>query len=382
VSTPLKTTHVLWLSERENVPAFAGAETHLLTLLPALVRAGVDVELLAIILNEGPQIREKLAWLSGQQVRVTPLHIRITHRHKRRDPRLLYYFFHLTRLLRQRRDRIVHTHLDWIYTPLAAAIARQPAVVTSIHLDDPQWLTPRWRLWLRLMDPIVSRYICITDRVASHFTMAVPRAASRVRRIYYGVAPPPPQRTRSVLRDELGLNADDFVIGFVGRLAAQKNLGRLMAAAAKRRNVTFALIGDGPDRAALMDAARSLHNVRFLGYRADAPDHMPAFDALCLPSTYEGLGLVLVEAMVRGVLTLGSDAGAIPEILGRGRYGVLFDHTRDGALEEAIDWIRENPDASRQLAEKGRQYALETFTMDAMVDQTIRIYQDVQAVAA
>ena len=63
---------------------------------------------------------------------------------------------------------------------------------------------------------------------------------------------------------------------------------------------------------------------------------MPGFDVLCLPSRWEGLGLVLVEAMLRGVPVVGSRAGAIPEALGHGAYGVLFEPGDEDGLVAAI----------------------------------------------
>jgi glycosyltransferase involved in cell wall biosynthesis len=250
----------------------------------------------------------------------------------------------------------------------------------SVHVDDPLWERPRWQWWLRRVDPVIARYICISSRVAEHLAAIVPAAAPRIRRIYYGIELPPTEPDRGEARRRLGLADDAFVAGFVGRLAPQKNLEAITGAAAERPDMQFVLIGDGGERERMDRAAARLPNLRVLGHRPDAAACMHAFDVLCLPSHFEGLGLVLLEAMSRGVLALGSDAGAIPEILDGGRAGVVFDRRNPTGFVAALDWIREHRADAAALALAGRKRVHDTFTTAAMTDATLSVYQEVRAI--
>lgn len=122
-------------------------------------------------------------------------------------------------------------------------------------------------------------------------------------------------RARVQLRAELGLNDGQFVIGHVGRFTAQKNhrfLIDVFSQVAKRRDdAVLLLVGSGNDLElikSLVSERRLLDRVKFLGQRADVNRLYSAFDAFVLPSLYEGLGIVGVEAQIAGLPCLFSDA--------------------------------------------------------------------------
>jgi glycosyltransferase involved in cell wall biosynthesis len=120
---------------------------------------------------------------------------------------------------------------------------------------------------------------------------------------------------RDAARREFGFEPSDFVIGHVGRFEPQKNhefLLRIHAEALKLRpEARLLLIGKGPLEAAVLATATRLGTVdriRFAGARADIARLMVgAMDVFVLPSLYEGLGLVALEAQAAGLLTLVSD---------------------------------------------------------------------------
>jgi glycosyltransferase involved in cell wall biosynthesis len=102
---------------------------------------------------------------------------------------------------------------------------------------------------------------------------------------------------------------------------------------------------------------------------------MPAFDLLCLPSQHEGLGLVLVEAMLRQVPVAGSRAGAIPEILGNGEYGLLFEAGDPGALAATLEAAADDNRGLAERAERALAHARETFSVETMTRRTLAVYR-------
>lgn len=120
-------------------------------------------------------------------------------------------------------------------------------------------------------------------------------------------------KVREAVRKELGIE-DKFVIGHIGRFVYQKNHGFLIdifnEAYKQNNNAVLLLIGEG----ALLDEIKAkvhklgLDNVvYFLGVRQDAYRFYQAFDVFLLPSRYEGLGIVAIEAQVSGLPTIVSN---------------------------------------------------------------------------
>lgn len=120
--------------------------------------------------------------------------------------------------------------------------------------------------------------------------------------------------TRKQTRRELGISDDTFLIGHVGRFMPQKNQSFLVDVLAgllpKRPDVMLAFVGDGPDRTAVQQHVEELgiaDHVLFLGQRSDVNRLYQAFDVFCLPSLYEGLCVVGIEAQRAGLPCLFSD---------------------------------------------------------------------------
>lgn len=127
-------------------------------------------------------------------------------------------------------------------------------------------------------------------------------------------APPPPAiaRTAAQVRTELGVPTGTHLVVSVGRLAVQKNLGLLLEAVTRLRDlaVLVAVAGDGPERTSLEEqiAADGLP-VRLLGRRSDVPDLLAAADVVVSSADWEGQPVWLQEALLVGAPLVVTDAG-------------------------------------------------------------------------
>lgn len=120
--------------------------------------------------------------------------------------------------------------------------------------------------------------------------------------------------TREKYRSELGLKGHELLVGQVGRLCFQKNQRLSLEVFARvlkdYPDAVFILVGEGDNLSMLRQYAERLgitENVRFIGVRDDVWAWYSAFDALLFPSTYEGLGMVAIEAQSEGLPVLASD---------------------------------------------------------------------------
>ena len=154
---------------------------------------------------------------------------------------------------------------------------------------------------------------------------------------------------RLCLREQLGIPSDAFVVGNVGRLTFQKNQAFLVDEFARMKGAgdsRLLLVGEGPDMEMLAEKSRALgvaDRVHMLGRRQDVDRLYSAMDAFCLPSNYEGLGIVAIEAQVSGVPTLVSTE--VPE------EAVLSNVVRvlplsDGVWSNELDRLRASRDAA------------------------------------
>jgi glycosyltransferase involved in cell wall biosynthesis len=296
----------------------------------------------------------------------------------------------LRRLLRDWRPDVLHTHLlkaDAVGASAARAGGVR-ALVASKHNDERALLRLPVSLVHGLLSRRVARTICLSDHVARFVEQhgRVPRA--RIRRIYYGVDSDvlQPRRPRAAVRAELGLAPDAPVLVCVGRLAPQKDHPTLLAALALLpRDVVLLIVGGDPfgdGEARLKARAAELgvsDRVRFLGIRHDVPDLLGASDLFVLPSLWEGLGLVFLEAMAVSLPTVATNVSAIPEVVPDGVGGWLVPPGRPDELARAIATALADPAERARRGAAGRALLLQRFTLPRMIDEVLAVYAEAQA---
>jgi glycosyltransferase involved in cell wall biosynthesis len=282
-------------------------------------------------------------------------------------------FVRLVSTLRALRPALFHVSCSDQGSGLAALaggrLVRCP-VVATLHLVSPG--RTRWRervsIWaLARADAVIA----VSESVAEYLrSRGVPSTV-----VLNGVDPAPP---RDDPRADLGLDPDAFVVGGIGRLDAQKGWDVLCRAAALVRQripgARFVVIGRGPEEGRLAGMPEC-GQVDFIGYRDDAPSYLPAFDALVVPSRFEGFGRVAAESMLAGVPVVASGIGGLPEVVGD--CGVLVPPECPEELAEALVRVAEDRERYAELAERGHRRAIERFGVEQMVDDTARVYESV-----
>ena len=186
-------------------------------------------------------------------------------------------------------------------------------------------------------------------------------------------------RDRASLRGELGLS-DKVVIGFVGRLEAQKAPHRLIEASLKLLpklpQAHLLMIGDGPERGrleAMMRAAGLEKRATWLG-AIDAVQYMPAMDVLAMPSVYEGFAYVLLEALHVGLPIVATPVGGTAESVLPGKTGIIIPHHPVEPLVAALRQLVLDEELRLRMAQAARERA-GSFSVARMVDGLEGLYQ-------
>lgn len=371
----MKITHILYLSEAEGQNSLSGAENHLWVLLPALANEGHEVELIALLWRGRifTQVKQSLNELANKGVKVTIIE-RDSHRgFFRENISKILAWSKLWNCLHKRRNNIIHLHLEFMYAPYLAWLGGCRQIVYTLHNDEPHFNQLIWRIRLRVLNHIVSHYIAITNQVRNHYHKVSGVKLDQITTVYYGIDP---LNTPPYSRKDFNIAEDAFVVGFVGRLTEQKNLRVLLEALKQHSSIVGVIVGNGPQKDELVQFSKvnEFRNVHFLGVITSADRVMPIFNIFCLPSLWEGLGLVLIEAMLRKVPIMGSRRGAIPEILNDGQHGILFEPTVDG-LCQAIDYAFKNRTSIQAQVNDVYAYASKKFTIKSMVQGTLDVYK-------
>jgi sugar transferase (PEP-CTERM/EpsH1 system associated) len=169
-----------------------------------------------------------------------------------------------------------------------------------------------------------------------------------------------------------------WLIGTVGRLQTVKNqplLARAFVRLIQQRpqaagRLRLVIVGEGPLRAeveSVLSAAGVLHLAWLPGARNDVPDVLRMLNVFVLPSQAEGTSCTLQEAMASGLPVVATAVGGNPDLVQQGRTGLLVPSDDEAALSDALASLWEAPERASAMGEAGREVALRTLGLEAMV---------------
>jgi glycosyltransferase involved in cell wall biosynthesis len=172
------------------------------------------------------------------------------------------------------------------------------------------------------------------------------------------------------------------VICTVARLSPEKNIGLLLEAAALlgERGCAFQIwvVGDGPQRAALEQAAARLglaDQTRFWGQQEDIASILFQADIFALTSWYEGgRAQAVMEAQAAGLACVLSDVGDNAS-MADGGGGLLFPEGDAHACADRLDSLLANPQERLAMGENARRKALQAYNLQAMADRYRQVYK-------
>ena len=189
---------------------------------------------------------------------------------------------------------------------------------------------------------------------------------------------------RRRLWDEFEIAEDQIAVACAAQLIERKGQRYLLQAVARLAAdfpaLRVVLFGQGPDEDALRSQCTDMQLdgiVRFAGFRDDLDDYLGAFDLLAHPATMEGLGVIVLKAQAAGVPAIASSAGGLPEVIVDGETGLLVPPADVDALTAALSKLLDDSALRARYAEAARAHAAASFTLDAMIDAHVDVYNAV-----
>ncbi len=224
------------------------------------------------------------------------------------------------------------------------------------------------------------RVICVSGDERDHArSLGIPE--ERLRVVVNGVEPPRGGH-RAAIRTRFGIPADAVLFGFVGRLAHQKAPERLIDAfarvATREPAARLLMIGSGELASEIRTRIGecSLEGRALLGESIPGPAAIDAFDVVVVPSRYDAMSYVVLEAAAAGKPLIATNVGGVRAVIDAGENGLLVDNVDNPErLADAMALLadRETLQHATRMAERRRG----RFTLERMADETEQVYFDV-----
>lgn len=271
------------------------------------------------------------------------------------------------------------------YGILAARLARIPSI---LHMKSLYW-TKEYGWPNRLILSKASTILAISEAVRKA-CMGAGLPKDKTITIHDGVDPqnfPLKEDMEHKVRNELNIEKDTLVIGFVGRLGVPwKNeplvykLGRELSQ--QIEHLCLLVVGGPYDgKSETFEQSRRLAKelggtveIQFLGSRNDIPALLPAMDVYLVPSKEEPFGRVVIEGMAAGLPVVGSNNGGIPEMITDGQDGFLRSPEDLSGWVTVVKTLLRNPELRRRIGKSARKTVEERFTLGKMIEKIARIY--------
>ncbi len=368
-----------------------GPALHVAYLTAGLQERGYDTTLAAGSLARGEDSMAFVADELGVEI------VRIDELGREISPlRDLVATIRLARLIRRERPQILHTHTAKAGTvgrvaALLAGSRRPPIVVHTFHGHVLRgYFGPVRSLFFRVLErrlaSITTALVAVSPQVRDDLVAL--RVAPRERfvvirlgiELEQRVAPEQDGRLES--RRYLGIPADRFAVGWIGRMTAVKRTDDVLVAFKRLRDngidACLCMVGDGPDRTQLERRAHELGVVRdtlFLGYQEDVAPYYAAFDALVLPSGNEGTPVSAIEALAAGRPVVATRVGGVPDVVRDGKDGFLVEAGATDDLADRLERLARDPALRERMGEQGRARVLPRYAVHRLVDDVDRLYR-------
>jgi sugar transferase (PEP-CTERM/EpsH1 system associated) len=300
----------------------------------------------------------------------------------------------LWRIFRELRPAVVHSrNLAALEAQLPAWLAGVPCRIHGEHgrdVFDLDGTSRKYRWVRRLYQPLVHRYVPLSQELGDYLSHQVGVAESKLRPICNGVDVerfiPGGKKNREAVLPQGFADQDSLLIGCVGRLEAVKDQLTLVQAFNELclhrpddKRLRLVLIGDGSLRdkiKGLVAQEGILDRVWLAGTREDVPQLLSALDVFVLPSLAEGISNTILEAMACGLPVVATRVGGNEELVVGGETGFLVPRADPQAMASALlDYV----DHAALRATHGtaaRARAEGAFSIDRMVSRYLEVYDE------
>lgn len=305
----------------------------------------------------------------------------------------LFFVFRLAKIMREKNIHAIHTHNWGVFCEsiFAAVLAKVPV---RVHMAHGGLLAHQNSCWgsvkkkIRRLTEFTAALFCndiiaVSGDLKKIICQEVGIAEHKITVVRNGIKlTSVDAATQATIYKQLGLNKNEFIICFVGRLATVKNVPFLLAALEEiyvdNPAVKLLVVGDGPEKNTLIDLVNKrgmTESVFFLGARNDIRNILSICDLFVLPSLSEGISISLLEAMSMKVPAIATNVGGNAEVIENGETGILVESNNVGELKAAIYFFMNNKERKEEIAEKAYHRMHANFNIEKNIEIFSSMYQ-------
>jgi glycosyltransferase involved in cell wall biosynthesis len=295
-------------------------------------------------------------------------------------------FLRMIRVIHKFKPHVIHAHhyTPYFYSVVSKMVTfcRARLIFTEHGRHFPDRVT-RERKWLnQFLLKFTDEITAVCQFSASRLYELEGVRSKAIRIIYNGIRNNIGQGDKRDLRNELNIEKETKIIGFVGTLRAIKNplflLRSFRRVVQKSLHTALVFIGDGPLKEEIKQTAKALgldRKVYVPGALYPAEAYLSSFDVFVLPSFSEAASLALLEAMAQRVPVIVTDRGGSPEIVTNNETGYVVRCDDEEALSKSISELLENRGTNERIRSEGKKLVRERFSFDEMLNQYLAIYE-------
>jgi glycosyltransferase involved in cell wall biosynthesis len=295
--------------------------------------------------------------------------------------------------LRKKRYHIVHTHNSkaGFVGRLAAKITGIPVIIHTVHGfafhdQEPVWRQLLFRNLEKFASHMCDKMIFISQPLVDWaLREKIVLRRDKIAKVYSGIDlerfSPATEEEKNSVREKWNIRHDDAVIGIVSKLWEGKGHEILIRAFKEvKKDINRArliIVGEGPLDNMLHDLVDSLglsDSVLFTGFQMDVAAIISSFDVAVLPSYFEGMGRVLLEAMAMEKPVVASRVGGIPDLVKDNVNGLLITPGDVKGLADALKKLLNDKGLANIMGRDGRKGISDKFSADAMIRSISNIY--------
>jgi len=291
----------------------------------------------------------------------------------------------IARVIRHYEIDIVHTHHtpSFIDSYFAAKITKVPVFINTDHCK--KYPIP-WRYGIaeRTAAAFADRVVAVSNHTKNDLVQHVRIPSNKIDVIYNGIDFPKTNGLKNMetIRTEFGIAKDEMIVGCVSRLDEQKGYPLFIDSAALILNenpkVKFMIVGGGIKEKELKSQANRLgigDKIIFTGWRLDASRILKIFDVFLLTSIFEGMPIVLIEAMAAGKAIVATSVGGNPEVVKHGVNGYIVNERSPEIVSKYVNNILLNEKLRDNMQKKSLDYYRNTYRSDQMVEAYQNLYE-------
>ncbi|WP_200977039.1 glycosyltransferase family 4 protein [Echinicola sp. 20G] len=287
------------------------------------------------------------------------------------------------KVIRNFRPHIIHGAIfeGMSMAAIGGKLGKVPVVILE-ETSDPQNRSKKANWLLRNFVKVADRIVAISPNVERYLFEKSKIGSSKIKQINNSAHEPILKNfnTQILLRKEYGLEDEDILVGFVGRLFNDhKRVTDLIEAVSyiNSDQLKLIIVGVGKDEHKIKQKVEEFnikHKIIFTGYQFDTSKFYHLMDIACFPSSREGFGLVAAEAMMHGLPVIATNVGGLQNVVVDQKTGFLVPPYNPRAIAEKLQQLISQPALRKQMGQAGYERAQKHYSAERYVKEVEDLY--------